>query len=203
MTLLRLLLVGVVCTALAGCALLGKSDPVVPRYFTPIDDAAPPQGKPQGNLRLHLGRIEGLAHLREPMVTRNPAHEIFYSEDRRWTERPEVYLRETISAALFQQRGVVEVLSGRAVALDAELTAFEELEKPQDTVRMQVTYLLHDERLALLQDTLTIDEPVAEAKGVSHEQAVVEAYSQALRAGVAQLTDRVVAKLNESAAAAP
>jgi cholesterol transport system auxiliary component len=177
---------------LSGCALLGKSAPVVPRYFTPEYDggaAVAPAG-PQ----LRLGRVVGWFHLRERMVSRNAAREVAYAEGRRWTERPEVYLRRALARTLFEERGVVEVVSGRAVTLDVELIAFEELGEPH-RVRLQAGLVLRDDRASLLQETITVEQPVASIPGADQVPAVVDAYAQALRAGVTRIADRVVAKL--------
>jgi cholesterol transport system auxiliary component len=178
--------------ALSGCALLGKSEPVVPHYFTPgyDGDAVPARAGPQ----LRLGRVEGWSHLRERMVARNAAGEITYSEDRRWTERPEIYLRRALARTLFEERGLVESLSGRAVTLDVELIAFEEMEQPHQ-VRLQAALVLRDDRTSLLRETVTVERPVARATGSDQVPAVVEAFSQALRAGVTQMADHVVARL--------
>jgi cholesterol transport system auxiliary component len=180
--------------ALPGCALLGKSEPVVPHYFTPgYDGEAAPAVAPAG-LQLRLGRVEGWTHLRERMVARSAAHEISYSEDRRWTERPEVYLRRALARTLFEERGLVESLSGRAVTLDVELIAFEEMEQPHQ-VRLQAGLVLRDDRIGLLRETITVERPVAGSAGNGQVTALVEAFSQALRAGVTQIADHVVARL--------
>ena len=187
--------------SLASCAILGKGEPVVPRYFTPMEsNAAPMAAQPKRpELHLRLGRIEGLSHLREPMVIRATPQELTYDESRRWTERPEVYLRESLTAALFQQRGITEVIAGPAVRLDAELTAFEEIAQPQDRVRLAITWLLHDDRAAIMQDTIALEVPIAaDTANEEKAQAVVDAYAKALRDGVAQLADRVETKLSEA-----
>jgi cholesterol transport system auxiliary component len=177
---------------LSGCALLEKSAPVVPRYFTPEYDAGP-AAAPAG-LQLRLGRVVGWFHLRERMVSRNAAGEVAYAEGRRWTERPEVYLRRALARTLFEERGMVEVVSGRAVTLDVELIAFEELGEPH-RVRLQAGLVLRDDRASLLQETITVEQPVASIPGADQAPAVVDAYAQALRAGVSRIADRVVAKL--------
>jgi len=191
----RITLVSFVCTlALSGCALLGKNEPLVPRYFTPEyqGDAAAAPVHP--GLQLRLGRIEGWAHLRERMAGRSSARELFFYEDRRWTERPEVYLRRALARTLFEERGVVEALSGRVVTLDVELTAFEEIE-PAHEARLQARLVLHDDRLGLLQETVTVDQPVAVSGGADPARAVVDALSQALHVAVTRMADHVVAKL--------
>jgi ABC-type uncharacterized transport system auxiliary subunit len=172
---------------------------VIPRYFTPMGDSAQPASaaKAQPGLRLRLGRIDGLSHLREPMVVRTSPEELTYREEQRWTERPEVYLRAELAEALFQQRGVTEVILGHTAILDAELVAFEEVPKPQDKVRVQVVFTLRDDRQALAQESIFLEQAVADAKGDEQPVAVVAAYRLALRAVVNQLADRVVAKLGE------
>ncbi len=180
--------------ALPGCALLWKSDPVVSRYFTLEDDGDPAAVRAPAGLRLRLGRVEGWSHLRERMVARDAARELSYAEDRRWTERPEIFLRRALARTLFEERGLVEALSGRAVTLDVELIAFEEIEQPH-RVRMQVGLVLRDDRTGLLQETITVERPVAHGEGADRAPAVVEAFSQALRAGVARIADRVVERL--------
>ena len=182
--------------AFPGCALLGKSDPVVPRYFTPEYDGGGAAVPARPDLQLRLGRIEGGSHLRERLAVRGAAREVSFAEDRRWTERPEVYLRRALARTLFEERGLVESQSGRAVTLDVELVAFEEVVEPH-RARLQVRLALRDDRIALLVETITIEQPVASGGGADPARAAVEALSLALRAGVDRMADRVVAKLEE------
>jgi cholesterol transport system auxiliary component len=191
-----LLLIG--AALLSGCALLGKNDPLVPRYFTPEFDGDAHRAPARSDLQLRLGRVEGWSHVRERMAARNPARELFYREDRRWTERPEIYLRRALSRTLFEERGVVASLSGRAVTLDVELIAFEEVEQPH-RARMQALLVLRDDRTGLLEETITVERPVAETEQADQARAVVDAFSQALQAGVTRIADRVLAKLSERA----
>ena len=179
----------------AGCALLGKSDPQISRYYTPEYDAGPAAFPPRSDLQLRLGRVEGWSHLRERMAMRHSTRELVYREDRRWTERPEVYLRRALSRALFEERGVIESLSGRGLSLDVELIAFEEIEQPHQA-RMQALLVLRDDHLGLLEETVTVEQPVA--KG-DDGQAVADAFSLALHAGVTRIADRVVARLSDRA----
>jgi cholesterol transport system auxiliary component len=191
-----LLLIG--AAALSGCALLGKNDPHVPRYFTPEYEGAAPTAPVRSDLQLRLGRVEGWSHVREQLATRNSTRELFYREDRRWTERPEIYLRRALSRALFEERGMVESLSGRGVTVDVELIAFEEIEQP-NKARMQALLVLRDDRIGLLTETVTVERPVGKSNEADQARAVVDALSQALQAGVTRIADRVVAKLSERA----
>jgi len=181
-------------SALVGCALLGKSDPLVPRYFMVDDEGALPAAAPHPELQLHLGRIESWTHLRERLVVRKPTGEILFDETRRWTEQPEVYLRRQLARAFFEQRGLVESLSEHAITLDVDLIAFEELEQPH-VARMQARLLLRSDRLALLEETITVEQPVLKSADGDEARAVVGALSLALRAGVARIADDVVGKM--------
>ena len=188
--------------ALSGCALLGKNEPVVPRYFTPEYPGGSAVAAAHSGLQLRLGRIDARAHLRERMAGRSSAQEVVFHDDRRWTERPEIYLRRALARTLFEERGVIEARSGHGVTtLDVELMAFEELE-PQHEVRMQARLVLRDDRLGLLEETITADQPVAASEGADSARAVVDALSRALQAGVTRMADHVVAKLAEQGARA-
>ena len=180
--------------ALTGCALLGKNDPVVPRYFAP--EYAGPAGASQAaaGRPLLLGRVEGWSNLRERWVVRDPAGATSYAEDRRWTERPEVYLRRALARALFEERGLVEALSGPSTALEVELIAFEEVARPHQ-VRLQALLILRDDRLSLYQETVSVEQPVAPSDEAGRERALLEAFSAALQTGVTRIADQVVAKL--------
>lgn len=186
--------------ALPACALLGKSEPRVPHYFTPEyqGEVASPATTP--GPRLRLGRVEAWSHLRERLVRRGAARELFYAEDRRWTERPEVYLREALARTLFEERGLVEVLSGPALTLDVELSAFEALEVPQ-VVRLAATLRLRDERVSRRVETVVVEVPIGPAVGGDPAAAVVEAHGLALRAAVLRMADLVEAGLAEVPAA--
>ena len=184
--------------ALSGCALLGKNDPHVPRYFTPEYESDGPAPRVRPDLQLRLGRVEGWSHLGERIASRESARELLYDDDRRWIERPEIYLRRALSRALFEERGVVESLSGRAITVDVELIAFEEIEQPHKA-RMQALLVLRDDRMGLLEETITVEQPVAKTERAEEARAVVDALSHALHAGVTRIADRVVGKLSERA----
>lgn len=183
---------------LSGCALLGKSAPVVPRLFTPEYDGEAAAAPPRRDLQLRLGRVEGWSHLRERIVVRDDDRELSFQEDRRWLERPEVYLRRALARSLFEERGLVEALSSRAVTLEVELIAFEEVRQPHGAL-LQARLVLLDERVVVLAETITVTRPVVERGGAEEARAVVEAFSQALREGVTRISERVVATLADRA----
>jgi len=187
-----------ICGSL-GCALLGKSEPQARRYFTPeAIEANAPAGSSTAaptvqKLRLRLGRVTAWSHLRERIVTRTSARELSYSETKRWTERPELYLQRSLSHSLFEERGLTQVISGGAPTLEVELVAFEEVSSPRRAL-FQALIMLHDERTGLLQETVTVEQAI-ESKDADPTPSLVEALSRALTIAVTQISDRAVGKL--------
>jgi cholesterol transport system auxiliary component len=182
------------CAALlCGCALLGKNAPVVPRYFTAeyARDGAP-AGKRQ-DLRVRLGRVEAGTHLRERMAGRRSARELYFYEERRWSELPEVYLRRALASALYEERGLTETESPRALTLEVELLAFEEIDQPHEA-RLQALLVLREGERTLAQETITVEQPVAAGSG-DEARAVAEALSLSLQRGVKRIADRVLQQL--------
>jgi cholesterol transport system auxiliary component len=190
--------------ALSGCALLSKSEPMVPRYFSPepsVAEAAPAQGgaaasTADGDRRpLRIGRVGSTSQLRERIVYRTSAEESGFYQDARWTERPENYLRRALSAALFEERGFSRVVSGSAPMLEAELLAFEEVRGPPRRVRLQIVVTLDDDRVTRLEQTITIERPVATVAGDAQTAAVVRALGAALQEAVERIAEHVMAAL--------
>ena len=189
------ILVGMLVT-LPGCALLSKSAPLEARYFSPDVETPPPgpENQAPGALRLRLGQVQSGGHLRERMVYRSSGEEVGYYNDRRWTERPEAYLRRALSRSLFEVHGVTRVVSGAAPTLDAELVAFEEIKGEKHKVRVQIVMRLDDVTMGSTQRTITVEQEVV---GTNEEdpQPVVQALSRALADAVAQISDEVVERL--------
>ena len=148
---------------LSGCALTSKSEPLDVRYFTP--EKVKPQltsasERPQGDaLTLELGRISSGSNVREKMAFRDASWEVGYYEDRRWTERPEAFVRRELGRTLFEERGFRRSISdGAAPTLEIELIAFEEIRaKPLHVARVQLRMILHDCRDVLHEETITVD----------------------------------------------
>jgi hypothetical protein len=148
---------------LGGCALTSKSEPTPLRWFTPetgtarLTSAGPDVAAPA--LALRLGRITSGNHLRERIVHRESIYEVGLYEDLRWTERPEIYVRRELTRALFQDGRFRE--TNDAPTLDVEVLAFDELRLPRvHAARVAVALTLHREG-RLLEETLTVDEPIA------------------------------------------
>jgi cholesterol transport system auxiliary component len=184
--------------AAAGCALTSKSDPLLPRYFSPerhgeVAGPARASTKPPGELK--LGRIEGASHLDERLVFRDSPNELGYYAERRWTEEPDEYLKRRLTRVLFEQRGVRHVVGGAAATLDVHLDAFEEVRAPKRVARVQVKVTLRDARLVLWEETLTIEQPIGAPKNGDVADAVVTALGESLRIAVDRIADGVVREL--------
>jgi cholesterol transport system auxiliary component len=194
-----LALVWMVATfAAAGCALTSKSDPLLPRYFSPerhdeVASPAPAGNEPAGELK--LGRIEGASHLDERLVFRDSANELGYYAERRWTEEPDEYLQRRLTRVLFEQRRLRHVVGGAAATLDVHLEAFEEVRAPKRVARVQVKVTLRDARLVLWEETLTIEQPVGAVRNGDVADAVVTALGESLRIAVDRIADGVVREL--------
>lgn len=185
---------------LSGCALLSKSAPITPRYFTP--DLSPSTGQassvPQSGKKLRMGSIKAGPHLRERMAYRTSEQEVAYYNERRWTERPEAYLRRALSRSLFEEHGFVRAISGASHILDAELVAFEEIKTTDHLVRVEVVINLYDIEGGHLQRTVTNQRKV---DGNEDEpEAVVRALSEALHAVVSEIAETTSEHLSQSSA---
>jgi cholesterol transport system auxiliary component len=192
------LLAGLSALFVLGCALTSKSEPILPRYFSPEGSGAieKPASPPVGlAAELRIGHITAASYLDERMVYRDSAFELGYYQEKRWTEAPEEYLRRRLERALFVDRGLRHVVSGAAPTLEVELTAFEEIRKPTRIARVQVSVRLQDARLVRWEETLTVDRPVAESRDPELANGMVEAVGLALVTVVNQIADRVTKEL--------
>jgi cholesterol transport system auxiliary component len=200
------LLCAVTALATAGCALTSKSEPLAPRYFSPerSGEVKRPSARPLASIaELRLGRINGASHLDERLVYRDSDYELGYYAERRWTEAPEEYLARRLTRALFEERGLRHVIGGTAPTLEAELIAFEEVRSPKRVARVQVAVRLLDHRLVRWEETLTIDQPVAQGRHGDLADATVAALGMALTALVDRIADRVTSDLAAPPATSP
>lgn len=183
--------------ALSGCALTAKGEPLAVRYYTPESAsaaparAAAPAAEP---VSLMLGRVRASAYLKERIAYRASAHELGFYETRRWTERPESYLRRALSASLFEQRGLAPAVNGPSPTLDVELVAFEETRAPARVARLRAVYVLYGGGMPAVERTVTVERPIARTQDPT--EGVVRALSAALDEGVARISDDVVGQLN-------
>ena len=187
-----------------GCALLSKSAPIAPRYFSPERPGDVPRRAhklPGPPVELRLGRVDGASHLEERLVFRDTASEIGYYRLRRWTEAPAHYLKRRLARVLFEERGLRQVVGGGGPTLEVRLTAFEEIRLPRRMARVQVIARLHDERVVRWEETVTVDLPVVATRKGGTADPAVEAMGRALRATVDRIADRVVRELAVAPAA--
>ncbi len=185
-----------------GCALLSKGDQGAARYFSIEYERSPTKlkhedeiGSETEKITLRLGRVTGALYLEERLVYRKATDEVAFYRERRWTEPPEKFLQQMLSRALFENRGLVQVVGGASPTLDVELSAFEEYFVPEHRVRAQVGAILHDEHLVLWEETLTAERPVMNKTGQDPTQAAVAALGYAMQAVTDQIADRVVRAL--------
>ena len=180
-------------SALPGCALLSKSEPMVPRYFS-LEPAANERAgaATPTDLQLRLGPVTSGSEIRQHLVVRNAGQELSYSEERRWTEKPEAYLRRALSKELFERRGVRRVVSGPSLSIEVELVSFEEVKRPAGSAaRIAATVILHDERVVRVEKTLSLEVPVARASVPDHADDTVRALGVALTRIVSLIADEV------------
>jgi len=181
----------------AGCALLTKSEPVVPRYYTPElpETSSAATSGAASALSIRIGRIGGSSYLKERIAHRDSEHEYGFYEDRRWTERPEVYLQRAIEHSLFETRGLKRALSPSAPTLTVDLIEFEEVRGAEPRVRLRVSFALHDERTVFRERSFAIERPLASGPESSVPERVAAGLGDALKEAVTRIADEVVAEL--------
>jgi cholesterol transport system auxiliary component len=183
----------------ASCALLTKSEPLVPRYFTPelpetVATTSAGATAPSG-LSVRLGNVGGSSYLKERVAYRDSGHEFGFYEDKRWTERPEVYLQRAIERSLFEERGLKRALSVSAPTLTVDLIEFEEVRGAAPRVRLRVSYALHDERTVFRERSFAVERPLAPGTEGPSMDRVAAGLGDALREAVTRIVDEVIAEL--------
>lgn len=189
----RLAIASALLAFLPSCALLTKADPVVPRYFSPESPAPGRTTQPPTTTSLRLGRIGGSAYLKERIVFRSSAHELAFYDDRRWTERPEVYLQRGLESTFFELRGVHRALTDRAPTLTADLLEFEEVRGTAPGVHLRVSFALHDERTVFDEGSVAVDRALAPGEAKTQPERAAAAFGEALHDAVSQIVDRTLA----------
>ena len=187
----------------SGCALTEKGDALAIRWYTPEAAKATLTSATSGGPvadnapQVELGRVYSGINLREKIAYRNNAFEEGFYEDKRWTERPDVYVRRELARALYEEHGFRRALAAQAPALEVEVVQFEEVIGPngQHSARVVLKAVVHDEAQSLIEKTYSVERPVdANAKSFA---GVVQAMSLALDAATDQIvvdTQAAVAK---------
>jgi cholesterol transport system auxiliary component len=202
-----MLLGGLVMTS--ACALLNKSDPITPRYFTMEAPAspvtAPLSGAPvtDAGLEVRFGRVSASAAIRERLAYRDTdsTYEVGYYDERFWTDKPEAYVRRAFARELFERRGVRQILSGAGTTVEVDVVACEEIRQPVHVGRVVLSYIVYDDRAVRLSRSVVIDRPVTRAKGDAEAGAVALALAEAMSTAVDTVADSTVAELRSEAAA--
>ncbi|WP_437685096.1 ABC-type transport auxiliary lipoprotein family protein [Sorangium sp. So ce176] len=190
-----------VLLAVPGCALTSKAEPLAVRYFTPgwqASSRAPDRASADGP-RLRLGRISSSSHLRNRIVYRSSDVEVAMYEDRRWTEKPEEYVRRALARALFEERPLVQAVSGGGPALDVELLAFDEVHSNGGrAARVALHYAVQDDRTVLDTRSMTVD---VEVRGdVEDPENMAAAMGAALHEIAERLASLVASRLTAAGA---
>lgn len=176
---------------LAACALTSKASPVEIRYFSP-HPAHPVEveRQPVGG-RVQLDRVTAASHLRSQIAHRRSPVELELSDTQRWAEDPEDYARRSLEHALFA-RGIELAVTGEALALDVEVTAFEDVVREgRHFGRVQLHYRLENDVRVVGEGTVTVERPSA---GPDIAQ-VVTAIGDALSAASAQVANRIAPRI--------
>jgi uncharacterized lipoprotein YmbA len=182
----------VLLSCVAACALTSKATPAEVRYFSPatqqMSAGAPAHG------RARLGRVSASSHLRYRIAHRHSPVEVELSDDERWTEQPEEYVRRAVSDALFVAGGLEQVVTGDALTVTIEVTGFEHLERAGHHYgRVQLRYQLDDDRSVIAADVVTIERESASADMSS----IVAAIGGALDRAGSEIAEQVVARVAE------
>jgi ABC-type uncharacterized transport system auxiliary subunit len=194
--------------SLGGCALLTKSEPFTPRFFS-VEPAAIPVARTPARtkaLELRLGRVTSATYLGERIVYRKSPTELGFYEDRRWTEKPEAYFRRSLLRAFYDDGGFTHVVSGAGPQLDVDLVEFTEVQGKEPVARVRAAFAVYEARYVRAEGTVTAEVPVVAVTGGKDEaeaEAVVAAMSQALGDAVGQIVTRVRAGLSGEQEGAP
>lgn len=184
---------------LAGCALSSKAEPLELHYFSPEPALAgaprtPAEAAPSRAAapRLRLGPVTASGHLRYRIVHRDSPVSVDPYETLRWTDPPHDYVRRALMRALYDSGSLAQAVGGAAPTLDVEVTAFEELVRPDGRAgRVELHYQLHDERVVLARGVVAVERAAA---GPDID-AVVAAIGAALDAASAELAGRIAIRL--------
>ncbi len=199
---IRPMIVASLLLVTSGCALLSRGTVLPVRYFDPEPARVVPAGapEPQGTgPAVRLGRVRGSPALRERIAHRDSLYEVGFYDERRWTERPEIYVRGAIERTLFEQRRFERATGGPAPTLDVDVLAFEEVRLPgEHAARVELRFRLESDSAVLGEATLRVEQAVT---GDRFDD-VVAAMSAALDEATDRLADRVARLAPPLAAAA-
>jgi cholesterol transport system auxiliary component len=149
-------------TSASGCALLSRGSAMEPRWFTP-ELARTPEGiaEMQPTRDLHLGRVTSGATIGLRIAFSDGLYEVGYYDSRRWTERPELYVRRALERALFEGGRFRRSSAGGGPSLDVDVLKFEEVKGASThAARVALHVVLSTDRV-LLERTVIASEPAS------------------------------------------
>ena len=95
------------------CALFQRGKSLEVDHYTPERPEIGVARRPgDGAPSLRLGHVASGPDLGERIAYRDGVYRVGYYEGRRWTDRPELYVRRTLAKALFEEGGFRRALSG-------------------------------------------------------------------------------------------
>jgi cholesterol transport system auxiliary component len=149
-------------TSASGCALLSRGSAMEPRWFTP-EVARATEGIPemQPTRDLHLGRVTSGATISLRIAFSDGMYEVGYYDDRRWTERPELYVRRALDRALFEEGRFQRAPMSGGPSLDVDVLKFEEVKGATTHAARVALHLVLSTDRVLLERTVTVSEPAA------------------------------------------
>jgi cholesterol transport system auxiliary component len=117
-------------TYTTGCALLSRGESLHVDWYSP-ERTAPSAGvtEPQALCTLRFGRVTSGADFGPRIAYGDGVYTIGYYDGRRWTERPEHYVRRAVERTLFEE-GAFRRRTVGAPTLDLELIDFDEVKTP-------------------------------------------------------------------------
>jgi cholesterol transport system auxiliary component len=176
-----------VLALLTGCALTSRGKPLEIHWYTPdpVSNGERSQKAPGPPLR--LGKVSSGPDLGKRIAYGDGAYQMNYYDDRRWTERPEEYVRSALDRTLLEQGRFQRAIEGEAPTLDVEVLSFQEITTPQTHAARVGLHLILSTDHVLTEDTVVVTTP---ADGPRFED-VVAAMARALDDASLQVAQRI------------
>jgi cholesterol transport system auxiliary component len=165
-----------------GCALLSRGAAVDVRWFTPeLPSRTQAAVEMQPAPELRLGRVTSGAGLGLRIAFGSGLYEIGYYDSRRWTERPEQYVRRALDRALFEGGAFQRALGDGAPSLEVDVLDFQEITGPMThAARVALRVVLSTDRV-LLERTVAVSRAAAGTTFDSFVAAMAQALDAASR----------------------
>ena len=116
---------------------------------------------------------------------------------------PESFIRRALSRALFDRRGIRQILYGAGTTLDVDIVAFEEVRLPAHIGRVELRCVVVGDRTVRFSRSIRVERAIANASGDASAEAIVQALSTALADAIDILADSTAAELRVEASTRP